>query len=45
MQRLSSCANYRPDPGALVSEEDLFQQYPAERLVAVADPLPSRVKK
>lgn len=31
--------------GSLVSEEDLFQQYPAERLVAVADPLPPRVKK
>ena len=31
--------------GTLVSEEDLFQQYPAERLVAVADPLPPRVKK
>ena len=31
--------------GSPVSEEDLFQQYPAERLVAVADPLPPRVKK
>ena len=31
--------------GSLVIEEDLFQQYPAERLVAVADPLPPRVKK
>jgi len=31
--------------GSLVSEEDLFQQYPAERMVAVADPLPPRVKK
>lgn len=31
--------------GSLVNEEDLFQQYPAERLVAVADPLPPRVKK
>lgn len=31
--------------GSLVTEEDLFQQYPAERLVAVADPLPPRVKK
>ncbi|MNN85068.1 hypothetical protein D3C81_2023110 [compost metagenome] len=31
--------------GSLVSEADLFQQYPAEHLVAVADPLPPRVKK
>ena len=31
--------------GSLVSEEDLFRQYPAEGLVAVADPLPPRVKK
>ncbi|TSD71215.1 SOS response-associated peptidase [Janthinobacterium sp. KBS0711] len=31
--------------GSLVTEEDLFRQYPAERLVAVADPLPPRVKK
>jgi len=31
--------------GSLVTEEDLFQQYPVERLVALADPLPPRVKK
>lgn len=31
--------------GSLVTEEDMFQQYPAERLVAAADPLPPRVKK
>ena len=31
--------------GSLVTEADLFQLYPAERLVAVADPLPPRVKK
>jgi len=31
--------------GSLVTEADLFQQCPAERLVAVADPLPPRVKR
>ena len=31
--------------GSLVNQEDLFQQYPAEHLIAVADPLPPRVKK
>ena len=31
--------------GSFVTEEDVFQQFPAERLLAVADPLPPRVKK
>lgn len=31
--------------GSLVTEAGLFQQCPAERLVAVADPLPPRVKR
>ena len=31
--------------GSLVSEEDLFQQYPADRLMAAPDPLPQGVKK
>ena len=30
--------------GSLVTEDDLFKQYPTERLVAVADPLQPRVK-
>ncbi len=31
--------------GSLVTEGDLFRQYPAERLMAIADPLPLRTKK
>lgn len=30
--------------GELVNEEEIYRPYPAEQLVAVADPLPPRTK-